>query len=99
MTADGAQAMSLTVIVPSMLRQYAAGVGELSLSARTVREALEQLEREHLSLYRCVCDETGLVRRHVNLFVNSDHVRDLSGVDTALRPGDLLFILPSVSGG
>ena len=51
------------------------------------------------SLYRSVCDETGAVRRHVNLFVNTSHVRDREGLDTALAPGDVVTILPAVSGG
>jgi sulfur-carrier protein len=50
-------------------------------------------------LYRNVCDETGAVRRHLNVFVNSDNVRDLDGVDTMLTPGDVVTILPAVSGG
>ena len=43
--------------------------------------------------------ETGQVRRHLNIFVNSDNVRDLEGLDTALAAGDTLIILPAVSGG
>jgi sulfur-carrier protein len=50
-------------------------------------------------LYRNVCDETGAVRRHLNVFVNADNVRDLNGMDTKLTPGDVLTILPAVSGG
>ena len=69
------------------------------MSARTVRAALEDLERNQLALYRNVCDETGTVRRHLNVFVNADHVRDLNGVDTVLSPGDIVTILPAVSGG
>ena len=46
-----------------------------------------------------ICDETGQVRRHVNLFVNTAHVRDRDGLDTALVAGDVLTILPAVSGG
>ncbi|MBA0086518.1 MAG: MoaD/ThiS family protein, partial [Acidobacteria bacterium Pan2503] len=45
------------------------------------------------------CDETGKVRRHLNVFVNSDNVRDLDGVDTKLTRGDVVTILPAVSGG
>jgi len=68
-------------------------------SAHTVRAALEDLQRSQSALYRNVCDETGTVRRHLNVFVNSDNVRDLDGVDTALTPGDVVTILPAVSGG
>ena len=91
--------MSVTVRVPSMLRAYSEGAAELSLSATSVRAALEQLERSHPALHRSVCDETGAVRRHVNLFVNTSHLRDREGLDTMLKPGDVINILPAVSGG
>jgi molybdopterin converting factor small subunit len=91
--------MAITVYVPAVLRAYCQLTGEVSLSATSVRTALEQIERSHPALYRSVCDETGAVRRHVNLFVNSAHVRDREGLDTALVPGDVLTILPAVSGG
>ncbi len=91
--------MNITILVPGPLRAYCDGASELSLSAPTVRAALEELERSHPSLYRNICDETGRVRRHVNLFVNTSHVRDREGLDTALAPGDVITILPAVSGG
>lgn len=69
------------------------------MEANTVRAALETLERTQAALYRNVCDETGKVRRHLNVFVNSDNVRDLGGVDTKLTWGDVVTILPAVSGG
>jgi molybdopterin synthase sulfur carrier subunit len=92
-------AMAITIHIPSALRAYCKAASELSLSAPSVRAALEHLERNHPALYRCVCDETGTVRRHVNLFVNTAHVRDRDGLDTALVAGDVLTILPAVSGG
>jgi molybdopterin synthase sulfur carrier subunit len=91
--------MTIRISIPSPLRAYCAGASELSLSAPNVRAALEQIERSQPALYRCICDETGAVRRHVNLFVNTFHVRDREGLDTALVPGDVLTILPAVSGG
>jgi molybdopterin converting factor small subunit len=91
--------MTITVRLPAALRSCTGGAPTLALSAPSVRAALEQLERSHPSLYRSVCDETGAVRRHVNLFVNTAHVRDRDGLDTALVPGDVLTILPAVSGG
>ncbi len=91
--------MTITVFVPPPLRAYCGGASELSVPAPTVRAALEELGRSHPSLYSSICDETGGVRRHVNLFVNTSHVRDRDGLDTALAPGDVLTILPAVSGG
>jgi molybdopterin converting factor small subunit len=91
--------MPITIHVPGPLRAHCEGAADLPLSAGSVREALEQLERTHPSLYRCICDETGAVRRHLGLFVNADHMRDRQGMDTALAPGDVIIILPAVSGG
>ena len=91
--------MDITIWVPTVLRVECGGAKELSLSALSVRAALEQLELRYPSLYRNVCDETGAVRRHINLFVNTSHVRDREGLDTALVAGDVVTILPAVSGG
>ena len=90
---------TITLHVAGPLRTYCGGAVELSIAAPTVRAALENLERSQSALYRNVCDETGKVRKHLNVFVNSDNVRDLNGVDTLLAPGDVLTILPAVSGG
>lgn len=91
--------MTVTVHVPGVLRDCCGGASELSLSASSVRATLEELERSYPPLYRSICDETGKVRRHVNLFVNTSHIRDLDGLSTALTPGDVVTIMPAVSGG
>ena len=91
--------MAITVRVPRELRAYCQGAREIPVAAGSVRAALEALERGHPTLYVCICDETGKVRRHVNLFVNTSHMRDRQGLDTPLAPGDVLTILPAVSGG
>ena len=91
--------MSVCVQVPPVLRHECGGAKELSITASTVRAALEQLKREHPALYRNVCDETGAVRRHVNLFVNDSFLHQREGLDTALARGDVLTIMPAVSGG
>ncbi len=93
------KAMTITIHIPAVLRSYCAGAREFCLSAVSVRAALEGIEQNHPALYRSICDETGAVRRHVNLFVNTANVRDGDGLDTALASGDILTILPAVSGG
>jgi len=81
------------------LRPYCAGASQLPISAQTVRGVLEELERNQAALYCNVCDETGALRKHLNVFVNADNMRDLNGIDTTLAPGDVVTILPAVSGG
>lgn len=89
----------ITIHLPGPLRQYCAGAARFSIAAGTVRAALEHLERDQAALYRNLCDETGALRRHLNVFVNSDNVRDLGGLDTTLTAGDVVTFLPAVSGG
>lgn len=93
------EAATITIFVPGPLRDFGGGSGELLITAGTVRAALEELESSHPRLHRSVCDETGRLRRHVNLFVNADNIRDLAGFDTPLVGGDVLTIFPAVSGG
>jgi molybdopterin converting factor small subunit len=69
------------------------------VSAVTVGAALASLEDTHPALHRGICDETGAVRKHVNVFVNSSHMRDRDGLETALVEGDVITVMPAVSGG
>jgi len=91
--------MNITFRIPLVLRAYSDAPEEIVLEAASVRAALALLEQSHPALHRSICDETGKVRPHVNLFVNADHVRGLNGLDTALAPGDVLWFLTAVSGG
>jgi molybdopterin converting factor small subunit len=93
---------SISVRLSGALCDYCGSPRALTLpasAAKSVRAVLAQLEQCHESLYRSVCDETGAVRQHIGVFVNEAHIRDREGVDTPLRPGDTLTILPAVSGG
>lgn len=91
--------MAVKIQISALLRDYCGGAPELSTAAPSVRAALAELELRHPALHRGVCDETGAVRRHVNLFVNTRHIRDLRGLDTPLTAGDVVTILQAVSGG
>jgi len=92
-------ATTLELHVPSLLRQYVAGARTIEVSGDTVREALADLQRRHPALYVNICDETGAVRRHVGVFVNEDHIKDLNGLDSPIAPGDSVTVMPAVSGG
>jgi len=90
---------TIAIHVPGPLRGYCAGASRLLVSAGSVRALLADLERSEPAFLRNVCDETGALRRHLNVFVNSDNIRDRDGIDTALAPGDVVTFLPAVSGG
>ncbi len=91
--------IGVEVFVPEMLRTYCGKARTLDVSGGTVRAVLMEIARDYPSLYVNVCDETGAVRRHINIFVNESHMRDLDGLDSALAAGDVVTILPAVSGG
>src|SRR2546421_161471 len=71
---------TVRVHIPMLLRDRCGGAAEIPLAATSMRTLLGELERRHPGLYQGVCDETGTVRRHVNLFVNMDHMRDRNGL-------------------
>lgn len=91
--------MTITVQIPSSLRQECGGASQLEIAATTVQEALDELEQTQPGLYRCVCDETGKLRKHMNLFVNEALLNRREGPRTELHSGDTLFIMTAVSGG
>lgn len=68
-------------------------------SSVTVGAVLDALADVHPAVGRRVRDETGVVRRHVNVFVGADNARDLAGVDTVVPEGVEVAVLPAVSGG
>ena len=94
-----AQSATITVSVPTPIRNCCAGASEIALSATSLRFVLAELEQRFPALHRSICDETGAVRRHINLFVNTHHMRDRDGLDTSLEPGDIVTIMTAVSGG
>jgi len=84
---------SVTLRAP--LKDLAGGHGVLDLDGSTVGEVLRALEREWPKTTGWVLDERGQIRRHVNVFLNGDKVREDAGVGE----GDRLHVLPSISGG
>jgi len=90
---------TVTVHVPTPLRKYCDGASDLQVGGSSLRGALIEIEGRFRDLYGSVCDETGAIRRHVNVFVNGTNVKDGKGLDTPLAPGDAVMILPAVSGG
>jgi sulfur-carrier protein len=86
------------VAIPQELRSLCGGRAELSLVAHDVRESLAQLARAHPQVHVRLCDERGEPRPHINVFVN-DQLCARAELDTPLAAGDLVTILPAVSGG
>jgi molybdopterin synthase sulfur carrier subunit len=91
--------MTLTVRIPSQLRNLCGGAGEVSVEGNTVGEALKALDAAHAGFADRLFDDRGQIRRSVNLFLADEDVRFLDGIDTALTEGQTLSIVPAVAGG
>jgi molybdopterin converting factor small subunit len=84
-----------TVKLRAPLKDLAGGNREVTLDGASVGEVLRELERRHPRITGWVLDEQGRVRRHVNVFVDGERVRE----DALVAPGATLHVLPSISGG
>ena len=91
--------MSVTVRIPTQLRELTGGEGEITLEATTVREAIAGLEDRHPGVSERLLDESGQLRRFVNLFLEDEDVRFLDGLNTTLSAGQTLSVVPAVAGG
>jgi len=91
--------MSVRVRVPTPLRKFTQGSDEVDVNGDTVLAMLEDLEQKHPGSKERIMDESGKVRRFVNVYVNGDDIRFLQNVDTALKDGDSISIVPAIAGG
>jgi molybdopterin converting factor small subunit len=89
--------------IPGVLRDLAGGAGELRVAVDEAGVPLDQLlsalSDSWPELVRRLRDETGALRRHVNLFVAGEDARSGSGLQTVVMPGAVVHVLPSVAGG
>ena len=91
--------MAITVHVPTPLRTYTKGQGEVAVEGKTVGEVIDALERACPGLKEKICDANGKVRRFINIYANDEDVRFLDGTTTALKDGDKVSIVPAIAGG
>ncbi len=91
--------MAVTVRIPTQLRSLSGGAAEVSLEGATVSELLSGLESAHPGFAERLFDDTGALRRFVNVFVAEEDIRFLDGVATAVPDGQTVSIVPAVAGG
>ncbi len=91
--------MAVTVLIPTALRQFAGGSAEVSVEAATVGEALDRLTGEHAGLRRNLYNEQNALRSFVNVYVNDDDIRHTGRLETPVKDGDTVSIIPAIAGG
>ncbi len=91
--------MSVKVRVPTPLRKFTNGVDEVSAEGNSVHALVDDLEQKFPGIKERICDESGKIRRFVNVYVNGDDIRFLKNLETSLKEGDSISIVPAIAGG
>jgi molybdopterin converting factor small subunit len=88
-----------TVFIPSVLRANVGGVKSLEVPGDSIRDVVGTLIERHPSLSAQILTDEGDLNRFVNVYVNGQDVRYLSGLDTPVAPADEVRLLPAMAGG
>src|SRR6185295_8238104 len=91
--------MSVTINIPTALRQFTGGNARVELEAATTGEALQRLTSLHGELRRHLYDDKNALRSFVNVYVNDEDIRHQAGMATPLKESDTIMIVPSIAGG
>ncbi|MEO7862172.1 MAG: ubiquitin-like small modifier protein 1 [Nitrospirales bacterium] len=89
----------IKVRIPTPLRPMTGGKSEVEIAGNTVSEIIDNLGSAHPGMKERVYDEQGEVRRFINIYVNEEDIRFLTGKDTPLKDGDEVSIIPAIAGG
>ncbi|WP_214110924.1 MoaD/ThiS family protein [Acrocarpospora catenulata] len=91
--------MSVSVRIPTILRSYTGGVAEVTGEGGTLREVLQKLDADFPGIGGRILDESGKIRRFVNVYVEEEDVRFSGGLDTSTPDGAKISVIPAVAGG
>ncbi len=91
--------MAARVRIPTPLRKFTGGNEAVDADGATVAAVLDSVEAAHPGLKERICERDGSVRRFVNIYVNGDDIRFLSDLESPVKDGDELSIVPAIAGG
>ena len=90
--------MAVTIRIPTPLRTLTGGEDQVSADGGTVGQVIENLEKRHPGIRDRLLDDKG-VRRFVNIYVGDEDIRFLDGLETKLKEGEEISIVPAIAGG
>jgi molybdopterin synthase sulfur carrier subunit len=88
-----------TVRIPSPLRRYTNSQSKVESNGGNIAELLDNLDTQYPGIKTKLCDESGNIKRYVNIFVNDEEIRTLQGAETAITDKDEISIIPAMAGG
>ncbi len=89
----------VTIFIPTPLRRFTEEKSSVTVSASNVAEAIKELTSAHPTLSPYIYDESDLIRKHVRLYLGEEDIREKQGIETTLKDGDELSIIPAIAGG
>jgi len=87
------------VRIPTPLRRLTGEKDEVRVNAKNIEDLIQELEKQFPGIKERLCDETGTVRRFINLYVNNEDIRFLKGIETEINDSDVVSIVPAIAGG
>ena len=91
--------MAVTVLIPTPLQKLTNGQPEVRAEGDTVGQVVASLEVQFPGIKERLCDDSGRLRRFVNVYVNNEDIRFQQNEETAVKEGDELSIIPAIAGG
>ena len=91
--------MAVIVRIPTPLRRLTQNQPEVEAEGDTVESLIENLEANYPGIKERICDESGNIRRFVNIYLNDEDIRFLDGNATAVKDGDEISVIPAIAGG
>lgn len=91
--------MAITVRIPTPLRTLTEGKDEVDASGANIGAIIEDLEKNYPGLKERLCDDKGAVRRFVNIYLNEEDIRFLDSLESDVKDGDAVSIVPAIAGG
>lgn len=91
--------MPITVRIPTPLQKLTQNKAEVKASGANIGELINNLEKDFPGIKERIYDETGKIRRFINIYVNEEDVRFLQREETSLKDGDEVSIIPAIAGG
>ncbi|MCC7118305.1 MAG: MoaD/ThiS family protein [Anaerolineales bacterium] len=85
--------------IPTPLRAYTNGQAEVNVTGANVAEALTDLTKQYPAIKPHLFNDDGALRPFVNLFIGENNIKDLQGVDTPIKDGEKIMLIPSIAGG
>lgn len=91
--------MTIKVRIPTPLRKLTGGKDEVSAEGKNIKDLIDDIEKHYPGLKERICEGDGKLRRFVNVYVNDEDIRFKNNMDTELKAGDEISIIPAIAGG